>query len=218
MSTRRAIGPVWLAGMALLLLPAVAHAAGMQFAPEGRSEEFAHAVEAWHEFYLMSGTASVTLVGLLFVAISMHLEVLVHDKRAHLLDLARQTLLAFIYILLVSLMVLIPPSTPRMLGVTIGGATLVVLVFSAVGMAKEMRLKELALTRKNLFRRRAVQIIALLYGLFGAWQLWGGSTFGLFVLIFPVCTMLGNATGSAWDLLVQVGRLKVRLQEEDARD
>ena len=31
-------------------------------------------VEHWHEFYLMTGTAAVTLAGLLFVAISLHVD------------------------------------------------------------------------------------------------------------------------------------------------
>ena len=58
----------------------------------------------------------------------------------------------------------------------------------------------------------------MVYVLFGGWQLWGGAPSGLLLRIGPICAMLGNATGSAWDLLVQVGRLKVRLQEEAARE
>ena len=32
-------------------------------------EQAAHFFEGWHEFYLLAGTAAVTLVGLLFVAL-----------------------------------------------------------------------------------------------------------------------------------------------------
>jgi hypothetical protein len=37
--------------------------------------------EAWHDFYLLSGTAAVTLVGLLFVALSLHIEILFRTGR-----------------------------------------------------------------------------------------------------------------------------------------
>jgi len=43
------------------------------------------AIEHWHEFYLLAGTAAVTLVGLLFVALSFHLDTLLHESKTHLL-------------------------------------------------------------------------------------------------------------------------------------
>jgi hypothetical protein len=35
------------------------------------------AVSGWHDFYLLAGTASATLVGLLFVGLSLHLRIVV---------------------------------------------------------------------------------------------------------------------------------------------
>jgi hypothetical protein len=35
-------------------------------------DPFVQAVEGWHDFYMMIGTASATLVGLLFIAISLN--------------------------------------------------------------------------------------------------------------------------------------------------
>jgi hypothetical protein len=40
-----------------------------------------HALEAWHDFYLLSGTASATLAGLLFVSLSFNLDHLLHESR-----------------------------------------------------------------------------------------------------------------------------------------
>lgn len=186
------------------------HLLGLQFNPEAGDERFSALVESWHEFYLMAGTAAVTLVGLLFVSLSMHLDVLLHHSRAHLLDLARQTLLAFVYVMLVALMVLVPPSTPRLLGATIGGSTLVVLAFSIAGLVNELRMKERTGVSRSLLRRRIMQILCLGLGAYSAAQLWQGSGLGLFMMIGTICAMLGNGAGSAWDLLVQVGRLKVK--------
>jgi len=48
-----------------------------------RSGTFAEWVHGWHEFYLMTGTAAVTLAGLLFVALSLHLDRLVEKNKVH---------------------------------------------------------------------------------------------------------------------------------------
>lgn len=180
------------------------------FAPDVSSEAYSHLIESWHEFYLMAGTASVTLVGLLFVAISIHLDVVLHHKRAHLLDLSRQTLLAYLYVLIISLMFLVPPSAPRMLAANVGLPSLVVLILAIVGLIREAAQKETAVPRRSLIRRRMVQIAALTVAVFAAHLLWIGDGYGAFMMIAPVCMMLGNATGSAWDLLVQLGRLKAQ--------
>lgn len=174
------------------------------------NEAFVHLIESWHEFYLMAGTAAVTLVGLLFVALSIHLDVLLHHKRAHLLDLARQTLLAYLYVLIMSLMFLVPPTSPRTLAATMGAGSIVVLVISIIGLVQEARQKETSLARGKLLRRRLLQILSLAMALSAAVLLWRGDHYGVFLMIAPICMMLGNATGSAWDLMTQVGRLKAQ--------
>lgn len=195
----------------------VADAAGrfLMFPPESSSEAFLHMMEGWHEFYLMTGTAAVTLTGLLFVSLSIHLDVLLHDRRAHLLDLARQTLLSFVYVLILSLMFLVPPSTPRLLALTVVASSIVFGGVAVWGLVKEVRTRETGLRRGSLFRRRMLQIVAILLVFYAGFLLWFGIGGGAFMMIGPLCMLLGNATGSAWDLLVQVGRLKAN--EEHAR-
>ena len=38
---------------------------------------FEQALQSWHDFYLTAGAASATLVGLLFVGLSLHIRVVV---------------------------------------------------------------------------------------------------------------------------------------------
>ena len=45
-------------------------------------EPFQHALERWHDFYLLAGTAAATLMGLLFVSLSIHLEKIVAEGGA----------------------------------------------------------------------------------------------------------------------------------------
>ena len=67
---------------------------------------YADALQSWHDFYMTVGAAAATLVGLLFVGLSLHIRMVVahHDVRS----LARATLTDFFVVLLVALLVLAP--------------------------------------------------------------------------------------------------------------
>jgi hypothetical protein len=43
-------------------------------------EAFTQTVEGWHDFYLMIGTAAATLVGLLFVSLSLNVDVITREE------------------------------------------------------------------------------------------------------------------------------------------
>jgi len=60
----------------------------------------------WHDFYIVAGAAAGTLVGLLFVGLSLHLRVVV--SRDEVRSLARVTLANFALLLLVSLFMVVP--------------------------------------------------------------------------------------------------------------
>jgi hypothetical protein len=176
----------------------------------------AELLERWHDFYLLAGTASVTLVGLLFVALSLHLETLLHEHRAHLLVYARQTLTSFTYVLLLSLLFLVPAQGARVLATTISALSLVVIVLT-LGMAREGMKKAGAQHELKSVLRRRTRILLLGYllaGACGVLMLTRRDPFMAHWLVGAVCMLLGNAAGSSWDLLVQVGRLK----RDDARE
>jgi 4-amino-4-deoxy-L-arabinose transferase-like glycosyltransferase len=173
-------------------------------------------LERWHDFYLLAGTASVTLVGLLFVALSLHLEILLHDHRAHLLVYARQTLLSYTYVLLLSLLFLVPREGTRTLSVTITALSVVAMAIT-IHMAREgMKSVGPQHDLKSLLRRRTRILLIgyLLAGACGVLMLLRRDPQMANLMVSPVCLLLGNAANSSWDLLVQVGRLK----RNDARD
>ena len=53
-------------------------------------------MEGWHDFFLMSGTAAATLVGLLFVAVTLHVQAIVRPETRGAHDFARATFLDFL--------------------------------------------------------------------------------------------------------------------------
>src|SRR5438874_536787 len=62
--------------------------------------------QRWHDFYMLAGTAAATLVGLLFVGLSLHLRAVL--SRSEVRSLARVTLANFGLLLFVSLFMVIP--------------------------------------------------------------------------------------------------------------
>ncbi len=67
---------------------------------------FQTTLQSWHEYYSITGGATASLVGLLFVGLSLHLRVVINhpDVRA----LARVTLMSFGVTLVLSLFMLVP--------------------------------------------------------------------------------------------------------------
>lgn len=112
----------------------------------------------WHEFFLMTGTAAVTLAGLLFVAISLHVETLIHESRGHLLALARSILLSYVMVLTFSLMMLVPAQPVRVVAVEMTAVAGVFLIIT-LGQLRGARGIEHPDFPLRLFRRRLMPML-----------------------------------------------------------
>jgi hypothetical protein len=170
-------------------------------------------IERWHEFYLLAGTAAVTLVGLLFVALSFHLDTLLQAGKAHLLGSARMAFTSFLYVMMLSLAFLAPEIRPKFLALAMLMLSLFLLGHTVWVAWGHLRTAD-PLGHERFLRRR--------YGMTGfvagvaamsAVRFMGHPRAAWFYeLGFIVAVMLVNAASLSWDLLVQVGRLK-RAQE-----
>jgi hypothetical protein len=80
------------------------------------------ALGRWHEFYTLLGTASATMVGLLFVAATVGSGVFAADRRAPLRMFLSASVVHFSGILASSLIVLAPVQSWVLFGVLIWGA------------------------------------------------------------------------------------------------
>ncbi len=79
--------------------------------------DFSLAMSEWETFYLLAGTAAATLMGLLFVAVSINVEAFRREAYADLQQFAGLTFNCFFYVLFISIMFLIPNVSPFGLGV-----------------------------------------------------------------------------------------------------
>ena len=166
------------------------------------------ALEAWHDFYLLSGTAAVTLAGLLFVSLSFNLEHLLHESRVHLLRFARNTMLIYVFVLILSLLMLVPHVPVGGIALQIAVVGLVLGVLSGVSLVGWVSRADTVFTRRHRLRRVLPPIVASLFMLIAAYEFGHGEIDGLATMSPAVCLLLASAVWSSWDLLVGVARAR----------
>jgi len=77
--------------------------------------EFASELAAWHDFYLLLGGACATLVGLVFVAVTLNIDRLRGESGGSTLQLAERAFGYFLVLVVLSLVQLMPDLTPTAL-------------------------------------------------------------------------------------------------------
>src|SRR5258707_10741656 len=92
---------------------------------------FSQAITGWQGFYALAGAASATLVGLLFIAVSLHLDIFSNESETEIRSLAENTLINFLSILMIALFFLIPHLSPAGLGLPLLAVAIGDLVWQA---------------------------------------------------------------------------------------
>lgn len=162
---------------------------------------FAAKIDAWHEFYLLVGTAAATLVGLLFIALTLNADVVRRDELGTARTLARQSFACFINLLTVAGVMLIPDQSPSGVGiplVCIGGFSLLFTVRSMIGRSRRA-------DRGNVgaaLRHTALMILGMVALVAVGIGIWAGHAGGLTWLTVAVLTLLSGASHNAWTLLI----------------
>jgi hypothetical protein len=84
-------------------------------------DTFSKIIDSWHDFYLMIGTAAATLLGLLFVSLSLNVDIISREENDDLRVLAAQSFINFLCTLMFSVVFLIPNQVPPGLGLPLLG-------------------------------------------------------------------------------------------------
>jgi hypothetical protein len=170
------------------------------------------AVSGWHDFYILAGTASATLVGLLFVGLSLHLRIVVASSEVR--SLARVTLANFGAILFVTLFMVIPDdqSTAAFALIASGVASLVIATPSLVTAARGGRrsLQMRPRDRARLILRFGLSAASYLAIIVTGGLLFSSSTSAFTWLVVAILVLLIVSLRNTWDLLVTVGDVTVR--------
>ena len=171
---------------------------------------FAAVAQTWHDFYLTAGAASATLVGLLFVGMSINLETVTAEEGTGLRLLAEQAFSNFVFVLLIALFVMIPSQDAESMTVelVIVGAFGILRVarrWSALG-----RRGDRYLGGRYLLRRLGLPALASVGLVVVGIGFPADPLSAFFFLLGLVLLFLMSAADTCWDLLVEVGRARRR--------
>jgi hypothetical protein len=175
---------------------------------------FSSTISSWHDFYMLAGTASATLIGLLFVAASLHLDLIGEAGAATILSLARRTFTRFIMVVVIALTFLVPRQDPEGLGLPLLALGLVeALRTLRVGRDVVTPLKEHTGVLEGLYHMLLPVILPLASSvglIVVAATILSGTTAYLYWMVPIVAILLTNAATNAWDLMLGLARYKLR--------
>lgn len=79
-------------------------------------DDFADHVDAWNNFFMLAGSASATLIGPLFVAVSLRDDIRALDDSSIVRTTTGHSFQSYVSVLLFAFYFLIPESTPETIG------------------------------------------------------------------------------------------------------
>ena len=161
------------------------------------------ALASWQPLYLTAGAAAATLVGLLFVGLSLHIRVVVAQPDVR--SLARVTLTEFFVVLLVALALLQPTDSSAQVGYWLVAISVISGVLIVRPVVDGVRSGGGRIGSSMLIARFGVSALSFL-GLTVAGALFiGGNATAALDLLLPVLVLaLVVAVRNTWDLLVTV--------------
>lgn len=157
---------------------------------------------SWGELYVMLGTSSAALIGLLFVATSLHLDEIVSNRVYRIRALYNSI---YLMMTLVHAALVLTPQPMVWLGVEIAALNCFVMLFSIN--SYKVIYKNRGDARRGGFSnyRAATIVIAFLIGIGGGVGLATQSNWGLYLETISYVTFLVSVVLNAWSIMLGVG-------------
>lgn len=167
-------------------------------------EEFSQTVAGWHDFYLMIGTAAATLIGLLFLSLSLNVKMITREVNADLRELATHTFGNFMSVLIFAVLFLIPHQAPEGLGLPLLGVGAYGL-YNTVRHFLETRRKPMRVWGMGgITLRFAIPTLCFVALMIIAMSVLLSRTDGLDWLVPVMALLIVAASRNAWDLLMRL--------------
>lgn len=178
---------------------------------------FADDLAHWSGFATLLGTAAATLMGLLFVAVSMNSRVVAEAVDKELRITAVNTFSGFLFLLMYALYMLIPDQTAS----TLGWSLLITAIFHFWILLRQTQTvwsgnNEESKLIRILWRHALPLGTAVFVGVVGALMIGGWQT-DLYTLLYAFFTLLVGSTRNAWSLLMQLGSRRLEADARKAR-
>ena len=164
-------------------------------------------MQAWSPFYAVMAGAAATLLGLLFVAVSLKAGPAFAGLQSTTRPLAAQAFRNYLVVLVTSLVSLFPDATTSMLGTVTSIVSLSALVWAVIRVVAMMRQPGGQRPRWSTLRRHAASMIGLGLVFAAAVQFWRGGADSFHSLAAGVIVLLVSSATISWQLLTQMAVL-----------
>jgi hypothetical protein len=169
----------------------------------------------WHEFYSIIGEAAASLVGLLFVGLSLHLKIVLSHKDVQ--ALARATFSSFGLTLVLALFMVAPETEAANLGWELVGLGVVASLLVVRSIVTGVRSNERTISYRRLLLRFGITVLTFLGVIAtGGVLVAGDSSDALGWLVAISIFLVVISLRNSWDLLVSVGAATVAGQSDPA--
>ncbi|MFA6373269.1 MAG: hypothetical protein WCW68_11640 [Methanothrix sp.] len=173
---------------------------------------FVDSIDSWRDFYMLTGSASATLVGLIFVAVTLHIDVIAEAKKSSdIRMLAEEIFINFLMILSFAFIFVVPSDTSTGIGYPLLILGIIQIVHTAALWLRFLRRKdehrvfESSMILRGLLIPNTICYLTLTF--IGADILQGRTRYlGWMVMVIVWLTIA--AVENTWHLMMRVAELK----------
>ncbi|SRR5579871_5010139 len=158
----------------------------------------------WHDFYVLVGTASATLVGLMFVAASISTSIFDEDHRAGMAAFLTPTVVHFAAALFTCLLVTIPTQSWRTLGGLLAAGGLVGVIYCGRLLIEIIIRHGFELDLSDRLFYVLLPFLGYLVALYAAVLLLMQSAASANLIAAAVLILLAAGIRNAWDMMVWI--------------
>jgi|GEM_PF-4551125 len=164
---------------------------------------FANMIQEWQVFFSAVAGVAATLSGLLFVSISLSLDIFADENQAFVKHLTRQNLQKFFTVLVIAIVFLTPLSHPLAISITLVWAGIAG-VIGSLSLRKEWYKDPKYQKIFSLWSWYGITLLSYLTFALAGIGLYFGYSDSLSYLVGAILTLMMSASKDAWVLLVEV--------------
>ena len=174
---------------------------------------FSQLVQEWQVFYATIATSAATLVGLLFVSMSLNLGLFGWVENIGLKKLAGQSLLNFLYVIVFAIIFLIPRQGPTGLGLPLICIGIMGLIKTTFNVRTLLSNTPQGIFERSALVRVAMALVAFLVLIIVSFLVMvHANADSLRWLVAPMILLLISASTSTWSLLIGAHEVSAKMR------
>jgi hypothetical protein len=156
----------------------------------------------WHDFYMLVGTASATLVGLMFVSASIGASIYNESHRGAMRAFVTPTVVHFSALLFICILVMVPSHTFMTLGVLLGIGGLLGIAHSGIAVFTPLVRHRFTVDLSDSMFYALIPVLGYVLVAASGIMLLVQSSWSFNVIAAAVLVLLVAAIRNAWDMTV----------------